>query len=127
MQSKKIKILLIEDDLFLSGIFLSKFELEGFEIISAKDGEEGLKLARQEKPEAILLDILLPKKNGFSVLEELKENPTTKNIPVIVMTNLSEDHDVKRAAGLGATDYLVKSNFLPNEVVEKVKKVLTRN
>lgn len=126
MQSKKIKILLVEDDSFLIGIYLSKFELEGFEITPAPNGEEGLKLAKCEKPDVVLLDILLPGKDGFWVLQELKKDPITKNIPVIMMTNLSEEENVKKAFDLGAADYLVKSNFLPVEVIDKVKKAVTK-
>lgn len=126
MSPEKIKILLIEDDYFLSGIYLKKFELEGFDIFSVPEGEAGLKAAKSKKPAVILLDILLPKKDGFAVLLDLKKDPNTRNIPVIVMTNLSEEVNIKRAFKLGAVDYLIKSNFLPIEVIEKVKKVLTK-
>ena len=126
MRSKKIKILLIEDDYFLAGIYLTKFKLEGFEIFLAQDGEQGLRLANSKKPDIILLDIFLPKKDGFAILQDLKKSSITKNIPVIMMTNLSESKNIKKAVNLGAVDYLVKSNFLPNEIVEKVKQVLSK-
>ena len=126
MRSKKIKILLIEDDYFLAGIYLTKFKLEGFEIFLAQDGEQGLRFANSKKPDIILLDIFLPKKDGFAILQDLKKSSTTKNIPVIMMTNLSESENIKKAVNLGAVDYLVKSNFLPNEIVEKVKQVLSK-
>lgn len=124
MSPQKIKILLIEDDSFLSSIYLKKFNLEGFDIQSAPEGEKGIELARAQKPDVILLDILLPKKDGFAVLEELKKDPATQAIPVIVMTNLSEDDNISRAFDLGAVDYLIKSNFLPDEVIDKVKNAL---
>lgn len=124
MSPEKIKILLVEDDYFLSGIYLKKFMLEGFEIIPARDGEEGLELAQSKNPDIILLDILLPKKDGFQVLAELKASQKTKNIPVLVITNLSEEENIKKAFDLGAKDYIIKSNFLPAEVIEKVKKAL---
>jgi len=127
MRPRKIKILLIEDDYFLSGIYLAKFGLEGFEIISSRDAEKGLELSKKEKPDLILLDILLPNKDGFWALKELKNDSTTKNIPVIVMTNLSEDENIRKAFDYGASEYLVKSNFLPNEVIEKVKKLIKKN
>lgn len=126
MQAKKIKILLIEDDYFLAGIYLAKFELEGFEIILAKDGEQGLEFADSKNPDIILLDIFLPKKDGFDVLRDLKKSSVTKNIPVIIMTNLSENKNVKKCFDLGAVDYIIKSNFLPNEIVEKVKQTLSK-
>ena len=126
MRSKKIKILLIEDDYFLAGIYLTKFKLEGFEIFLAQDGEQGLRFAGDKSPDIILLDISLPKKDGFDVLQALKKNSVTKNIPVIIMTNLSENDNIKKCFSLGAVDYIVKSNFLPNEVVEKVKRTLIK-
>ncbi|NQU77622.1 response regulator [Candidatus Falkowbacteria bacterium] len=126
MKPKKIKILLIEDDNFLSGIYVAKFEMEGFEIIAERRGEEGQKIAKKEKPDVILLDILLPGKDGFAVLKELKTDAATSRIPVIVMTNLSEDSNVKKAFDLGATDYLVKAHFLPAEIIDKVKKVISK-
>lgn len=128
MSPEKIKILLIEDDYFLAGIYLSKFEMEGFEVFVAKDSETGLKIAREKNPDIILLDILLPDgKDGFATLAELKSASATKNIPVIMMTNLSEEENIRKAFSLGAADYIIKSNFLPAEVIEKVKKVLMRN
>ena len=126
MQPEKIKILLIEDDYFLSGIYLKKFELEGFEIIAARNGDEGLSFAKSKKPDIILLDILLPRQDGFNVLKGLKEDSATKSIPVLIISNLSEEENIRKAFGLGAVDYLIKSNFLPSEVIDKVKKALTK-
>lgn len=120
----KQKILIVEDDEFLSGMYVTKFSLEGFAVVYALDGEEGINKARQEKPHLILLDLLLPKKDGFEVLEELKQDQETKAIPVILLTNLSQESDIKRGKELGAADYLIKAYNIPSEVVKKVKTLL---
>ncbi len=99
---------------------------EGYEMISALDGETGLRAAKERKPDLILLDLVLPKLHGFSVLEQLKSNLETKNIPVIVLTNLEKIEDIDRAIELGATTYLVKAQYTLEEVVEKIKKALER-
>jgi len=120
----KQKILIVEDDEFLSGMYITKFTMEGFHVVFAEDGELGLAKAKVELPKLILLDILLPKKNGFEVLQELKSEETTKQIPVILLTNLSQEDDIKRGYELGAVDYLVKAYNIPSEVVKKVKEHL---
>jgi len=96
---------------------------EGFSIVSALDGEAGLRLAQDKRPDVILLDLILPKANGFEVLKSLKEHEGTKNIPVVVLTNLEGMEDIQKALDLGAVAYLVKSNYTLQEVVEKVKQV----
>jgi DNA-binding response OmpR family regulator len=118
------KILFIEDESALQKTFGEILKQEGFKVISALDGESGLDLAKTEKPDLILLDLILPKKDGFEVLKELKENEKTKEIPVIVLTNLEGIDDVDRALQLGATTYLVKAQYTLEEVIEKVKKTL---
>lgn len=118
------KILLIEDEEMLSSMYQVKFENEGFNLIKALDGEQGLQLAQQEKPVFILLDVIMPKMDGFTVLKKLKENPETKDIPVLLLTNLGQDEDVKKGNELGAVGYLVKANITPSEVVEKVKSLM---
>lgn len=122
--SKKPKILIVEDDTFLAGIYANKFEREGFEVVLATDGEAGLKNAKKDAPNVVLLDILLPKLDGFEVLEKLKGDTGTRNIPVIMLTNLGQKEDVDKGLKLGAVDYLIKAHFMPQETVEKVKKVL---
>jgi len=119
-----INILLVEDDNFLANIYKTKFEMEGFKISVAMDGETGLKDAIRKKPDLILLDILLPKRDGFSVLEELKKDKNTVNIPVILLTNLGQKDDVEKGLQMGAVDYMIKAHFKPSEIVEKAKKVL---
>ncbi len=122
--ANNIKILLVEDDPFLLSMYATKFEMEGFVVVLAEDGEKGLKLAGKEKPSIILLDVLLPKMDGFEVLKALKADKATKDIPVILLTNLSQRDDVEQGQALGAVDYLIKAHFMPSEVVEKIKKVL---
>lgn len=120
------RILLVEDDSFLSNIYQTKFTKEGYQVSVAGDGEEALKVVKIKKPDIILLDVLLPKLDGFAVLEKLKKDTETKDIPVILLTNLGQRDDVDRGLQLGAADYLIKAHFKPSETVEKVKKVLER-
>lgn len=126
MTQNKKKILLVEDDSFLISMYTTKFELENFEVVAAEDGEKGLSLAAEEKPDIILLDILLPKMNGFEVLKELKNNKETSQIPVILLTNLSQKNEIEQGLALGAQDYLIKAHFMPSEVMDKIKKVLNK-
>ena len=120
----KIKVLVVEDDAFLAGMYVTKLNLEGFDVEVAEDGEQGLKQALEVNPRIILLDIILPKMSGFDVLQDLKKEPKTKDIPVILLTNLGQREDVKKGLELGAVDYLIKAHFMPSEVVEKMKKLL---
>jgi len=122
------KILFVEDEPALQKTFGEILKQEGYEIIPALDGEIGLRLANPpaggKKPDLILLDLILPKVNGFEVLKKLKEDEATKDIPVIVLTNLEGIGDVDKAIELGATTYLVKADYSLEEVVEKIKKAL---
>ncbi len=118
------KVLLIEDEKMLAEMYRTKFDNEGFKIDVAFDGDEGLKAAKSEKPDIILLDIILPKLDGFLVLKELKKDPSTKKIPVILLSNLGQDEDIKKGKKLGADDYFVKANHTPAEIVNKVKQEL---
>ena len=124
MSDKQYNILLIEDEEMLANMYETKFKNEGFNIRKALDGETGLKLAAELKPDIILLDIIMPKLDGFSVLKKIKENDKIKNVPVILLTNLGQDEDIKKGQTLGATGYLVKANLTPIEVVNKVKEYL---
>ena len=124
MPTQNKKILLIEDDMFLSKIMEERLQDEGWEINLAGNGEEGLQKAKTFAPNLILLDMILPKMNGFEVLEELKKEKSTKDIPVIVVSNLGQDEDMKNAKKKGAVDYLVKSNFSMKAIIEKVGKYL---
>jgi DNA-binding response OmpR family regulator len=118
------KILFIEDESALQKTFGEVLSQEGYEVVSALDGEIGLRMAKEKKPDLILLDLILPKINGFSVLKKLKEDKETEDIPVIVLTNLEGLEDVDRALKMGATTYLVKANYRLEEVVTKIKKAL---
>ena len=121
-------ILFIEDESALQKTFGEILSQEGYEMISALDGEIGLRLANPpaggKKPDLILLDLVLPKIHGFEVLKRLKTDKETKDIPVIVLTNLEGMGDVDRAIELGATTYLVKAQYGLEEIVEKIKKAL---
>lgn len=124
MDAAKKKVLIVDDDAFLSGIYATKLELEGFEVVSARDGEEGVKMALKEKPDIILMDVLMPKLDGFEALKRVKGDPETKAIPVIMLTNLGQKEDVEKGLQEGAADYLIKAHFVPAEAVEKIKAVL---
>tara|TARA_Y100001970_G_C14038322_1_gene752327 strand:- start:285 stop:665 length:381 start_codon:yes stop_codon:yes gene_type:complete len=124
MAEKSIHVLLIEDDTFLANIYKTKFEMEGFAVDVAENGELGLKEAQKKKPDLVLLDILLPKMDGFTVLQHMKDDAELKNIPVILLTNLGQKDDVEKGLKMGAADYLIKAHFKPSETVDKVKNVL---
>ncbi|XOU94471.1 MAG: response regulator transcription factor [Candidatus Kerfeldbacteria bacterium] len=124
--NKKIKIVLIEDDTFLGGMYVAKLNLEGFDVKLADDGEKGLKLVKSEQPDLVLLDIILPKMSGFDVLKDIKANKDTKDLPVILLTNLGQREDVQKGIKLGAKDYLIKAHFMPSEVVTKIKALLQK-
>lgn len=123
-QSGRPKILVVEDDSFLAGMYVTKLGLEGFSVDLASDGREGLKKAREWKPDLVLLDIILPIMDGFAVLEGLRLGEETRDIPIILLTNLGQKSDVERGLKLGASDYLIKAHFMPSEVIEKVKRLL---
>lgn len=126
MPDKKIKILLIEDEEMLANMYEVKFKNEGYDLVKAMDGAMGLEMAKSMAPDFILLDIIMPKMDGFSVLKSLKEDPSTKNMPVMLLTNLGQDEDVQRGKQLGAVGYLVKANITPSEVVASVKRELEK-
>lgn len=121
----KAKILIIEDDMFLSKLYPTKMEVEGFESEVAITGKEGLKKYDSFKPDLIILDLMLPELDGFGVLEELKGKRNVKT-PIIVLSNLGQDKDMERAKLLGAEDYFVKSNTELNALVEVIKKYLSK-
>jgi len=118
------KILFVEDEPNLQKAITEVLVQEGYKVFGAGDGEEGLKVAQVEKPDLILLDLILPKKDGFEVLKELKADEKTKGIPVIVLTNLEGVGDVEKALTLGATTYLVKANYELEDVLKTVKSQL---
>lgn len=117
------KILIIEDDPYISSMYVTKLEREGFKTSVAMDGEEGLAKAKEE-PDLILLDLILPKLSGIDLLKQLKADENLKAIPVIILTNVGDEKEIKKGLTLGACDYIIKAQFPPKEVVEKIKKVL---
>jgi DNA-binding response OmpR family regulator len=120
MNDKK-KILLVEDDAALASVYKSRLELEGFEIREVNNGEDALSAAIEFKPDLVLLDAMMPKISGFDVLDILRNTPETKDIRVIMLTALSQPKDKERAENLGVDDYLVKSQVVIGDVVDRVK------
>ena len=122
----KTKILIIEDDQFLREFLFKKLSEENFEVLAAKEGKEGVELAQKEKPDLILLDLILPEKNGYEVLEDLKKNPLTSEIPVLVLSNLGQKEEIEEAFRKGAKDYLIKAYFSLEEIVSKIRLLLKK-
>lgn len=118
------KILLVEDDTTLMDMYSLKLKEEKFNLIVASDGIAALEQVRSEKPQVILLDIMMPKMDGFAVLTELKKDVATKDIPVIMLSNLGQKADIEKGKELGAVDYIVKASMTPTQVIEKVKSYL---
>jgi len=128
MAESKKKVMIIEDDYFVLDIYHTKLVQEGFDVLDAKDGKDGLeKLQAEEKlPDLILLDIVMPNMGGLEVLELIKKEERLKNIPVVLLTNLSQKMEIDKGLELGANDYLIKSHFTPSEVLEKINSVLNK-
>lgn len=124
MTVKKAKILLVEDDLFMRRLYSEAFNLAGYTVITAVDGGEGLMQIYKDIPSLVLLDVMMPEMNGLELLEKIKADPTTKHIPVIMLTNLSGKTEEENALSKGAEKYLVKSEYEPKQVVAIVEKVL---
>ena len=120
MKNDKKVVLIVEDDEMISSMYKMKLDAGGYEVLIADNGADGLETAKKEKPDMILLDVILPQLDGFSVLEGLKENEGTKNIPVMVLTNLGTEEDMEKGKKMGAVDYIVKANLTPAEVINKV-------
>lgn len=126
-QSFPKTIVLVEDDTFIAGMYADKLSREQYAVKLATDGEAGLALVRQERPDLVLLDLKLPKRSGVEVLQALKADAKTKTIPVIVLTNSSDATDIERCVALGAVDYIVKVNLEPAEVVARIDRFLRRS
>ena len=121
----KGRVLIVEDDPMLVKMYKTKFESEGYEVVTAEDGEAGLKAALECMPRLMILDMMMPKLSGIGVLEALRKQPAALKIPVVVLSNLSHEDEAKSAFDLGAREYLVKANFTPGQVMERAKKYLT--
>ncbi len=118
------RILVVEDDRFLRKAAEAALRRQGFTVLTAADGEEGLRVARSELPDLVLLDLIMPGLQGFEVLKLLKEEAATSAIPVIILSNLGQDSDVKNAMEAGAVDYLIKANLALETLVARVKALL---
>lgn len=123
-ENKNKTILFVEDDLNLLKLITESLEDAGYKVIKALDGEDCIEILKDIKPDLILLDLILPKKDGFDVLSETSKDQMTKNIPIIVLTNLEEKFDIERALSYGVRAYLVKTNYGPSEIVKKVGEIL---
>lgn len=119
------KVLIVEDDQFLSKMYAKKFQIAGYEVALAGDGVEGLSKMRMFKPDLVLMDIMMPKLNGLDAISQAKADQMIKAIPIIVLTNLSNTDDATEAVKRGAIGYLVKSDYTPSQVVDKVKEQLS--
>ena len=118
------RILLVEDDRFLRKAAETTLKQQGYTVITAADGEEALRVARSAPPDLILLDVIMPKLNGFQVLDALKKDPTTAHIPVIILSNLGQDRDVQQAMEAGATAYFIKADLSLQALVQRVDEAL---
>ena len=118
------KILIIEDDKFLRELIARKLAKDGYNVSEAVDGEEGVKKAKETKPDLVLLDLILPEMDGFEVLSKIKEDPASSLIPVIILSNLGQKEDIEKGLKMGAADYLIKAHFTPGEIVEKIRTII---
>jgi len=123
--SEEKYVLIVEDDPFYSSIYKTKVEKEGFRSVLVHDGAAALQAIRKERPAVVVLDLIMPGKDGFQVLEELKADPVFKDLVVLVLSNLSQDEDIKRVMDMGATEYLIKSNVPLQEVIAKVRSYIS--
>lgn len=124
MAEQPVKILIVEDDLFIRELYERQLALEGFQVTTAEDGEVGLAKITESIPDLLLLDIMLPKVSGLDLLRTIKAKDETKNIPVILLTNLGQDSVIKEGFNLGADGYLIKSAYTPDQIIAEVKKFL---
>jgi DNA-binding response OmpR family regulator len=124
MVAASAKILIIEDDRYISKMYQLKLSLDGFDVQIAENGRQGVEKVKDFKPDIILLDILMPEIDGFEVLKIVKGDDETKNIPVLIMSNLGQEDHIQKGMSLGALGYIVKSQYTPSHVVEKIKEVL---
>ncbi len=120
----KINLLVVEDEPFLRDLLLMKFKQEEIEVKYAADGESALEAAKENTPDAILLDLVLPGMSGFDVLDKLKEQEETKDIPVIILSNLGQEADIEKCKEKGATDVLIKAHSSPSAIIQKVREII---
>lgn len=118
------KILLVEDDPMIVEMYKMRFEEEGFEVLVTDRGSEALEIASQQRPIAVLLDVILPEIDGFSILQNLKSSPDTRDIPVMLLTNLGQESDQEKGRQLGVADYFVKSQHTPADIIQRVNSII---
>lgn len=126
-EPKPIKVLIVEDDMQIQQMYATMFTIRRYTVVVAGDGEEGLVKTRAERPDVILLDIMMPKMNGIEMLENLKRAPDTKEIPVIMLSNVADDEHVDEALSKGAEKYIIKSEYVPRQVAEVVDQVVEQS
>jgi DNA-binding response OmpR family regulator len=124
--ARKFKILIIEDDPMIQKVYHDKLAIEGYDVDVASNGEEGINMALDGKPDLVLLDLVLPKINGFVVLSELRKNPKTQRTPIIILSNRGGEDEIEKGLKLGADDYIVKVFATPIHVIERIQKHLSR-
>jgi DNA-binding response OmpR family regulator len=124
MAESKGKILIVEDDRYISKMYQLKLSLEGYDVQVAENGKDGVDKVKEFMPNIVLLDILMPELDGFEVLKIIKDDESTKDIPVLIMSNLGQEDHVEKGMQLGAIGYIVKSQYTPSKVVEKIKSVI---
>ena len=120
------RILLIEDDPFLTDIYTTKFKKANLEVEVATDGEEALAKLKEKTPDLVVLDLVLPRIDGWEILSKIKANPKLKNLKVVVLSNLGQKEEVEKGLKLGATKYLIKAHYTPSQVVEEIKRCLEK-
>lgn len=125
-EKKEKKVVLVEDDSLMSGILATHLIGEGFTVVTVTDGAQAFERIMAEQPNIALLDIVLPSLGGFDILQKLKQNESTKSIPVLILSNLGSAEEIQRGINLGAEGYLVKANSMVDEITEKVKEILNR-
>ncbi len=118
------KILIIEDDKFLRELMARKLSDEGYNVVEAVDGEDGVKKMKETNPDLVLLDLILPSIDGFEVLSRVKADSSIASIPIIILSNLGQKEEVEKGLNLGAVDYLIKAHFTPGEIIAKIKNIL---
>lgn len=124
---KGSKILLVDDDKMLIDLYKERFEIAGFEVETGRNGEEAIRKAREYKPDIILLDIMMPKVDGYQALASIKSDPETKDIPVIILSALMRDVNKSRAMEVGAESYIIKSECMPGDVIKKIEQALEKS
>jgi len=122
----KTRVLIVDDDVTLLGMYKERLEASGYEVVTASDGREALSKAIEYLPQCMLLDVLMPNVNGFDVLENIRSNHETQNIPVIMLTALVQDANKQKGLAEGADDYIIKSEIMPGEVIEKIETVIKK-